>query len=267
MILGSVQFSRSVMSDSLRPHELQHARPPCPSPTPGVHSDSRPSSQWCHPAISSSVVPFLEDRISLTCPVRGKDHLKSTWHSSFDAHHWKKLPSLLQFPSFLNRLLRNDHSACLPCWAEGSLENLWAESVLTAPCFPLTAKDSNETGLGFPERQRQDWSPSFLPRSRAVAPGCPDSGILTQGKWRHKQESWKKFCWERQICSGKIKDIDCYPDCSWKSLALSKSQIGLRDPAHGLRRKNLINKSTGLESSGCFRASQEGPGIHHAQIR
>ena len=46
------------MSDSLWPHELQHARPPCPSPTPGVHSDSRPSSQWCHSAISSSVVPF-----------------------------------------------------------------------------------------------------------------------------------------------------------------------------------------------------------------
>ena len=46
------------MSNSLWPHELQHARPPCPSPTPGVHSDSCPSSQWCHPAISSSVVPF-----------------------------------------------------------------------------------------------------------------------------------------------------------------------------------------------------------------
>ena len=54
----SVQFSRSVMSNYLQPHELQHARPPCPSPTPGVHSDSRPSSQWCHPVISSSVVPF-----------------------------------------------------------------------------------------------------------------------------------------------------------------------------------------------------------------
>ena len=53
-----VQFSRSVVSDSLQPHELQHARPTCPSPTPGVHSDSRPSSQWCHPAISSSIVPF-----------------------------------------------------------------------------------------------------------------------------------------------------------------------------------------------------------------
>ena len=53
-----VQFSHSIVSDSLRPHELQHARPPCPSPTPGVHSNSRPSSQWCHPAISSSVIPF-----------------------------------------------------------------------------------------------------------------------------------------------------------------------------------------------------------------
>ena len=56
--LSSVQFSCSVLSDSLWLHELQHARPPCPSPTLGVHSDSRPSSQWCHPAISSSVVPF-----------------------------------------------------------------------------------------------------------------------------------------------------------------------------------------------------------------
>ena len=54
----SDQISCSVMSNSLRPHELQHARPPCPSPTPGVHSDSSPLSQWCHPAISSSVIPF-----------------------------------------------------------------------------------------------------------------------------------------------------------------------------------------------------------------
>ena len=56
--LSSVQFSRSVVSDSLRPHESQHARPPCPSPTPRVYSNSCPSSRWCHPAISSSVVPF-----------------------------------------------------------------------------------------------------------------------------------------------------------------------------------------------------------------
>ena len=57
-MFSSVQFSRSVVSDSLWPHELQHARPPCLSPTPRVRSNSRPSSQWCHPAISSSVVPF-----------------------------------------------------------------------------------------------------------------------------------------------------------------------------------------------------------------
>ena len=56
--IRSDQISRSVVSDSFGPHESQHARPPCPSPTPGVHPDSCPSSQWCHPAISSSVVPF-----------------------------------------------------------------------------------------------------------------------------------------------------------------------------------------------------------------
>ena len=59
---SSVQFSRSVVSDSLQPHDSQHARPPCPSSTPRVHPNSCPSSQWCHPAISSSVVPFS------TCP-------------------------------------------------------------------------------------------------------------------------------------------------------------------------------------------------------
>ena len=58
-MLSSVQFSHSVVSDSLRAHESQHARPPCPSPTPGVYSNSCPSSRWCHPAISSSVVPFF----------------------------------------------------------------------------------------------------------------------------------------------------------------------------------------------------------------
>ena len=58
LVIRSDQISCSVMSDSLWPHESQHARPPCPSPSPRVHSNSRPSSWWCHPAISSSVVPF-----------------------------------------------------------------------------------------------------------------------------------------------------------------------------------------------------------------
>ena len=72
-MFSAVQFNRSVMFDSLRPHESQHARPPCPSPSPGVRSYSHPSSWWCHPAISSSVVPFSSCPQSLpasgSCPM------------------------------------------------------------------------------------------------------------------------------------------------------------------------------------------------------
>ena len=75
-IFSSVQFSLSVVSDSLRPHESHHARLPCPSPTPRVHSDSRPSSQWCHPAISSSVIPFS------TCPNPSQDQSLFQWVNS-----------------------------------------------------------------------------------------------------------------------------------------------------------------------------------------
>ena len=59
MTRHSVQFTCSLVSDSLRPHGLQHARPPCPSPTPWVYSSSCPLSRWCHPTISSSVIPFF----------------------------------------------------------------------------------------------------------------------------------------------------------------------------------------------------------------
>ena len=64
-LYSSVQFSLAVMSNSLWPHELQHARPPCPSPTPGVHPNPCPSSRWCHPTISSSAVPFSSCHQSL----------------------------------------------------------------------------------------------------------------------------------------------------------------------------------------------------------
>ena len=74
---SSVQFSRSVVSDSLRPHESQHARPPCPSPTPGVDLNSCPSSQWCHPDISCSVVPFSSCPQSL--PVSGSFPMSQKW--------------------------------------------------------------------------------------------------------------------------------------------------------------------------------------------
>ena len=66
-ILGrAVQFSHSVMSDSLQPHGLQHTRPPCPSPTPGAYSNSCPQSWWCHPTISSSLIPFSSHSLGRT---------------------------------------------------------------------------------------------------------------------------------------------------------------------------------------------------------
>ena len=99
---SSVQFSHSVVSDSLQPHESQHARPPCPSPTPGVHPNSHPLSQWCHPAISSSVVPFS------SCPTPSQHqslfqestlHMRwpKYWSFSFNISPSKEHPGLISF--------------------------------------------------------------------------------------------------------------------------------------------------------------------------
>ena len=77
--LSSVQLSHSVMSDSLQPHELQHARPPCPSPTPRVHPIPCPLSQWCHPTILSSVVPFSSCPHS--CPASGSFQMSQLFAS------------------------------------------------------------------------------------------------------------------------------------------------------------------------------------------
>jgi len=100
---SSVQFSRSVVSDSLWPHESQHARPPCPSPTPGVHWDPHPSSQWCHPAISSSVVPFSSCPQSL--PASESFPMSQLfawgghkyWSLSFSLIPSKEIPGLISF--------------------------------------------------------------------------------------------------------------------------------------------------------------------------
>ena len=98
----SVQFSCSVMSNSLWPHELQHVRPPCPSPAPGVHSDSRPSSQWCHPAISSCcplhLLPPIPPSIRVfsnesTLPMRWPKY----WSFSFSISASNEHPGLISF--------------------------------------------------------------------------------------------------------------------------------------------------------------------------
>ena len=75
----SGQFSCSVVSDSLQPHEPQHGRPPCPSPTPGVHPNPHPLSRWCHPTISSSVVPFSSS--SQSFPVSGSFQMSQLFTS------------------------------------------------------------------------------------------------------------------------------------------------------------------------------------------
>ena len=100
--IRSDQISRWVISDSLQPHESQHARPPCPSPTPGVHLASRPSSQWCHPAISSSVIPFSSCPQSLPASVFSNESTlrmrwPKYWSFSFSIIPSKEIPRLISF--------------------------------------------------------------------------------------------------------------------------------------------------------------------------
>ena len=124
IVYHSVQFSRSVVSNSLWPHELQHARPPCPSSTPGVHSDSRPSSPWCHSAISSSVVPFS------SCP--------------------QSLPASESFP--MSQLFawggqRTGVSALASFPPKKSLwrANLFQNGLVRSPCSPRDSQESSPT--------------------------------------------------------------------------------------------------------------------------
>ena len=119
---SSVQFSRSVMSDSLLPHESQHARTPCSSPTPGVHSDSDPSSQWFHPAISSSVVPFS------SCPQSLPDKSLFQWVNS--SHEVAKVPEIqLEHHSFQ----RNPRA------------DLLQNGLVGSPCSPRDSQESSPT--------------------------------------------------------------------------------------------------------------------------
>jgi len=96
-----IQFSRSVMSDSLWPHGLQHTRPPCPSKTPRVHSNSHPLSHWCHPAISSSVVPFslCPQFISASVVSRVNSRMRwpNYWSFSFSIIPSKEHQGLISF--------------------------------------------------------------------------------------------------------------------------------------------------------------------------
>ena len=130
-----VQFSRSVMSNSLQPHESQHARPPCPSPTPGVYPNSCPSSWWCHPAISSSVIPFSSCPQSLPASESFPMSQLFAWGGwstgvlSFSISPSKEHPGLISF--------RVD-------W----LDLLAAQGTLKSLLHPSQKTNSRETGPG-----------------------------------------------------------------------------------------------------------------------
>ena len=133
----SDQISLSVMSNSLRPHESQHARPPCPSPTPGVHSDSCPSSQRHHPAISSSVVPFSSCPQSLpasvfsnesTLPMRWPKY----WSFSFGIIPSKEIPGLISFRmDWLDLLAVHGTLKSLLQHHSSKASNLWRSAFFT----------------------------------------------------------------------------------------------------------------------------------------
>ena len=142
--ISSVQFSCSVVSNSLRPHESQHARPPCPSRTPRVHPDSRSSSQWCHPAISSSVVPFSSCPQSLPASESFPMSQLFTWGSQstgvsalsfFNAWKWKvKVKSLSRI-----RLLATPWTAAhqAPPSMGFSRQEYWSGVPLPSPSLSL----------------------------------------------------------------------------------------------------------------------------------
>ena len=134
--VSSVQFSRSVVSDYSWPHESQHARPPCPSPTPGVHSNSCPSSPWCHPAISFSVIPFS------SCP--------------------QSLPASESFP--MSQLFAGGGqsigvSASASVLPKKSQDDLLQNGLVGSPCTPRDSQGSSPT----PQfKSINSWALSFL---------------------------------------------------------------------------------------------------------
>ena len=163
LIISSVQFSLSVMSDPLWPHESQHTRPPCPSPTPRVHSDSRPSSQWCHPAISSSVVPFSSCPQSLPASVFSSEStLRMRWPKD-----WRFSFSIS--PS-------NEYSGliCL-------------NGLVGSPCSPRNFQESSPTS--------QFKSINSLALSFLYSPTL--TSMLDY--WKNHSFDWMDLCWKSNV--------------------------------------------------------------------
>ena len=129
-LFSSVQFSHSVVSESLRPRKPQHARPPCPSPTPGVHRNPCPLGWWCHPTISSSVVPFSSCPQSF--PASGSSNESALrirwpkyWSFSFKTSPYNKHPGLISFRMYWLDLLTAQRTIKSFLWHHSSKASIF----------------------------------------------------------------------------------------------------------------------------------------------
>ena len=164
VICTSVQFSHSVVSDSLQPHESQHTRPPCPSPTPRVHPNSCPLSRWCHPTISSSIIPFS------SCP-QSFAASGSFPMSQLFASGGQSIEALAS-ASVLPRIFRTD---------------LLYDGLVGSPCSPRDSQESSPT----PQfKSINSYALSFL-----------YSPTLTSihDYWKHHSLDSMDFCWQSNI--------------------------------------------------------------------
>ena len=159
-----IQFSRSVVSDSLRPHELQHTRPPCPSPTPGVYPNPCPLSQWCHPAISSSVIPFSSCPQSL--PASGSFPISQFFASGGQSIGVSASTSVLPMNT-------QDGSLGWTGWI--SLNTRDSQESFPTPQF----KSINSSALSFL------YSPTFT---------------TIHDYWKNHSLHWMDLCWQSNVC-------------------------------------------------------------------
>ena len=155
---SSVQFSRSVVSDSLWPRELQHARPPCPSPTPRVHSNSHLSSRWCHPAISSSVVPFSSCPQSLPASESFPVSQLFAWGGVITTiHYWTSSPGqcnqIRKINGMHNRKWEDSFYSCVHVWVCAKSLQL-----CLIPCDPMACSPSGSSVHGILQAGILEWA-------------------------------------------------------------------------------------------------------------
>ena len=182
--ISSFQFSRSVVSDSLRPHELQHTRPPCPSPTPGVHSNSCPLSRWYHPAISSSAVSFSSCPQSLPASVFSNESTlcmrwPKYWSFSISISPSKEHPGLISLrmdwldllavQGTLKSLLQHHSSKALILWRSAFFTvQLSRPYMTTGKTIALTRWTSVGKVMSLLLNMSSRLVITFLPRSKCL---------------------------------------------------------------------------------------------------